>query len=70
MWDRIRSHILLCWLALLLVRMAERETGGYLALPPFPPRPIHHQDPFQAGDPTAPPPRSLIRRKLIGISTA
>jgi transposase len=25
--DRIRSHILLCWLALLLVRIAEVETG-------------------------------------------
>ena len=25
--DRIRSHVLLCWLALLLVRMAELETG-------------------------------------------
>lgn len=25
--DRIRSHVLLCWLALLLVRMAEHETG-------------------------------------------
>jgi len=25
--DRIRSHVLLCWLALLLVRMAEFETG-------------------------------------------
>jgi len=25
--DRIRSHVLLCWLALLLVRMAEVETG-------------------------------------------
>jgi hypothetical protein len=68
-WDRIRSHMLFCWLALLLVRMAKRETGGYLAPAPFPPRPIHHQNPFQAGDPTGPP-RSLIRRKLIGISTA
>jgi len=25
--DRIRAHILLCWLALLLIRMAETETG-------------------------------------------
>jgi transposase len=25
--DRIRSHVLLCWLALLLVRLAERESG-------------------------------------------
>lgn len=25
--DRIRAHVLLCWLALLLVRVAERETG-------------------------------------------
>jgi len=25
--DRIRFHVLLCWLALLLVRMAELETG-------------------------------------------
>jgi transposase len=25
--DRIRSHVLLCWLALLLVRIAEVETG-------------------------------------------
>ncbi len=25
--DRIRSHVLLCWLALLLVRIAELETG-------------------------------------------
>jgi hypothetical protein len=25
--DRIRSHVLLCWLALLLIRMAENETG-------------------------------------------
>jgi len=25
--DRIRAHVLLCWLALLLVRYAERETG-------------------------------------------
>ena len=25
--DRIRSHVLLCWLALHLVRVAERETG-------------------------------------------
>ena len=26
--DRIRSHVLLCWLALLLVRIAETETGS------------------------------------------
>jgi transposase len=26
--DRIRSHVLLCWLALLLVRIAEVETGN------------------------------------------
>ena len=25
--DRIRSHVLLCWLALLLVRIAETKTG-------------------------------------------
>ena len=25
--DRIRSHVLLCWLALLLIKMAENETG-------------------------------------------
>ncbi|MDP1818507.1 MAG: hypothetical protein Q8K58_01260 [Acidimicrobiales bacterium] len=25
--DRIRAHILLCWLALLLIRIAETETG-------------------------------------------
>jgi transposase len=25
--DRIRSHVLLCWLALLLVRIAENESG-------------------------------------------
>jgi transposase len=25
--DRIRSHVLLCWLALLLVRLAENESG-------------------------------------------
>ena len=25
--DRIKSHVLLCWLALLLVRVAEKETG-------------------------------------------
>ena len=25
--DRIHSHVLLCWLALLLVRIAENETG-------------------------------------------
>jgi transposase len=25
--DRIRSHVLVCWLALLLVRIAEVETG-------------------------------------------
>ena len=25
--DRIRAHVLLCWLALLLVRVAERQTG-------------------------------------------
>ncbi len=25
--DRIRSHVMLCWLALLLVRIAELETG-------------------------------------------
>jgi len=25
--DRIRSHVLLCWLALLLVRIVEMETG-------------------------------------------
>ena len=25
--DRIRAHVLLCWLALLLVRVAETETG-------------------------------------------
>lgn len=25
--DRIRSHVLLCWLALLLIRVAENETG-------------------------------------------
>ncbi len=25
--DRIRSHVLLCWLALLLVRIAELEAG-------------------------------------------
>lgn len=25
--ERIRAHVLLCWLALLLVRMAEHETG-------------------------------------------
>jgi transposase len=25
--DRIRSHVLICWLALLLVRIAEVETG-------------------------------------------
>jgi transposase len=25
--DRIRAHVLICWLALLLVRIAERETG-------------------------------------------
>jgi hypothetical protein len=24
---RIRAHVLLCWLALLLVRVAERQTG-------------------------------------------
>ena len=26
--DRIRSHVMLCWLALLLVRIAELETGS------------------------------------------
>jgi transposase len=25
--DRIRSHILLCWLALLLIRVMENQTG-------------------------------------------
>ncbi|WRP18816.1 hypothetical protein U7230_07440 [Carboxydochorda subterranea] len=25
--DRIRSHVLLCWLALLMIRVAENETG-------------------------------------------
>jgi len=25
--DRIRAHVLLCWLALLLIRVAENETG-------------------------------------------
>jgi transposase len=25
--QRIRSHVLLCWLALLLIRVAERRTG-------------------------------------------
>jgi len=25
--DRIRAHVLLCWLALLLIRVAEHETG-------------------------------------------
>ena len=25
--DRIRSHVLICWLALLMVRIAEVETG-------------------------------------------
>ena len=25
--DRIRSHVLLCWLALLLIRVVENETG-------------------------------------------
>ncbi|WP_243276844.1 hypothetical protein [Desulfallas sp. Bu1-1] len=25
--DRIRSHVLLCWLALLLIRCAENKTG-------------------------------------------
>lgn len=25
--QRIRSHVLLCWLALLLIRIAERRTG-------------------------------------------
>ena len=25
--DRIRAHVLLCWLALLLIRVAERRTG-------------------------------------------
>ena len=25
--DRIRAHVLICWLALLLVRIAERHTG-------------------------------------------
>ena len=25
--DRIRSHVMICWLALLLVRIAELETG-------------------------------------------
>ena len=25
--DRIRAHVLLCWLALLLIRVVERETG-------------------------------------------
>jgi len=25
--DRIRAHIILCWLALLLIRVAENETG-------------------------------------------
>jgi transposase len=32
--DRIRSHVLLCWLALLLVRIAEVETGHQLAQDP------------------------------------
>lgn len=26
--DRIRAHVLLCWLAMLLIRVAENETGG------------------------------------------
>jgi hypothetical protein len=26
--DRIRAHVLLCWLALLLIRVAERRTGA------------------------------------------
>jgi transposase len=25
--DRIRAHVLLCWLALLLIRIAENQTG-------------------------------------------
>jgi hypothetical protein len=25
--DRIRAHVILCWLALLLIRVAENETG-------------------------------------------
>jgi len=25
--DRIRAHVVLCWLALLLIRIAEHETG-------------------------------------------
>ena len=25
--ERIRAHVLICWLVLLLVRVAERETG-------------------------------------------
>jgi transposase len=28
--DRIRAHVLLCWLALLLIRVAESETGRTL----------------------------------------
>jgi hypothetical protein len=49
--DRIRAHILLCWLALLLIRVAETETGRtwttsrtnidrlHLACSPAPPAP-------------------------------
>ena len=35
----------------------------------IPPTPIHHQNSFQAGDTTGTA-RRLIKRKLIGISTA
>jgi len=42
--DRIRSHVLLCWLALLLVRVAENRTGETWA------RLRHHLERLQLGE--------------------
>ena len=59
---RIRAHVLLCWLALLLIRVAERRTGHDLAQHRPRARPAARDHPHRAGrdassrPPNPPPP--------------
>ena len=62
--DRISSHIQLCWLALVLIRLAETRTGDHLAHPA--PRTRPHatgppSPPLTAASPNARPPPAARR---------
>ena len=65
--ERIRAHVILCWLALLLARIAENATGSHLAetAPPARPdrrrhlhRPRRHLPPAHRDHPQPRPPSS------------